>query len=261
MNCTDFEKTVLLLANDRLIEVGRRAEALRHTETCARCAARLGAECSLVSGVRAVRAEIANEQAPVHLETLLVNAFRESAMEIAPMLQNGRATARQSGQGCPPSERRSRSHPRSKWSWANWKVAAVAAAILLLTSAGAIVFVRSISTTEISTTSIAPVIVPDWSAPIPKVPEPPDRVVEVRTPRRTTGHRAQQAETVTEYFPLIEGEDLDSVEFAQVVRVELSASALREVGLPLSYASAGEPVKADVVLGPDGMARAIRFVR
>jgi len=45
------------------------------------------------------------------------------------------------------------------------------------------------------------------------------------------------------------------------VRVELPGSALGEVGLPFDPETAPESVKADVVLGQDGLARAIRFVR
>ena len=260
MNCSDFEKAVLVLANDRLIEVGRRGEALRHTETCVSCAARLGAECALVSGMRAVRVEIANEQAPAHLEPVLLNAFRERAMraEIIPIPQESGAVVSQSGRGRPRSQR---GRSRAQGWWANWKVGAVAAAILFVTSIGAVVFVRSISLGEISTASIPPVLVPDSRTPFPKVPDASDQITEVQTVRHRPRHRANRTETVTEYFPLIEGEDLESVEFAQVVRVELSASALREVGLPMSYASDGEQVKADIVLGQDGVARAIRFVR
>jgi hypothetical protein len=36
---------------------------------------------------------------------------------------------------------------------------------------------------------------------------------------------------------------------------------LRDFGLPIGYASADELIKADFALGPDGIARAIRFVR
>jgi hypothetical protein len=47
----------------------------------------------------------------------------------------------------------------------------------------------------------------------------------------------------------------------QVVRVELPRSALQSFGLPVNAERAGERVKADVLLGHDGVARAIRFVR
>jgi hypothetical protein len=47
----------------------------------------------------------------------------------------------------------------------------------------------------------------------------------------------------------------------QLVRVELPRSALVRFGLPMDVERASERVKADVMLGEDGIARAIRFVR
>jgi hypothetical protein len=70
-----------------------------------------------------------------------------------------------------------------------------------------------------------------------------------------------EAEVVTEFFPLREGEDITALDSLEVVRVELPGSALGEVGLPVDPETMNEPVKADVVLGQDGLARAIRFVR
>jgi hypothetical protein len=66
---------------------------------------------------------------------------------------------------------------------------------------------------------------------------------------------------VTEFFPLLEGDDLNTVESGQIVRVELSGAVLLAAGLPIDAALVDEPVKADVILGHDGQARAIRFVR
>lgn len=251
MKCNDFEKTVLLLAGQRLIDAGTQAEGLRHAESCARCAARLSEERALISGLRAVRAEMANEQVPAHLEAVMLSAFREQAKKpkIIPTAGERFASVSSGGRG----------RPRSRHWGARWKVAAVAATIVLFTSTGSIVFVSSLFRPEVSTSSIAAVFIPD--SPVPIAHNPRDQVPAERTPRRAAKHRAQRTETVTEYFPLREGEDLESIEFAQVVRVELSASALREFGLPMNQTAPDGPVTADVLLGQDGMARAIRFVR
>jgi hypothetical protein len=253
MNCSDFQRTVSLVAGDRLIEAGARLAALRHAEACAACTAHLNEERALISGMRTVRAEIASEQAPVHLETVLLKAFREHAKraEIIPIAHERPAAVSLGGRG----------RPRSQRSGAHWRVAAIAASILVLTSIGAAVFVRSILPREITIASIAPVPVPAEQAPPLRTQEPSDRIAQVPTPRHVTRHRTKRAETVTEYFPLITGDAVELDEFAQVVRIELSASALRDVGLPSTTAAAGDAVKADVVLGHDGIARAIRFVR
>jgi hypothetical protein len=49
-------------------------------------------------------------------------------------------------------------------------------------------------------------------------------------------------------------------EDVDVVRVEVPGSAMIAMGIPVSDERASETVLADVALGPDGMARAVRFV-
>jgi hypothetical protein len=62
-------------------------------------------------------------------------------------------------------------------------------------------------------------------------------------------------------MPLTYGAALSPNEGGQLVRVELPRSALASLGLPMNVERADERVKADVLLGHDGLARAIRFVR
>lgn len=50
-------------------------------------------------------------------------------------------------------------------------------------------------------------------------------------------------------------------EAMQVVRVRLSRSALLGFGVPIDEIHAGEALQADVLLGEDGLARGIRFVK
>jgi hypothetical protein len=73
--------------------------------------------------------------------------------------------------------------------------------------------------------------------------------------------RTDEAEIVTEYLPLTYVADSDALESGQVVRVRIPRSALVTLGLPMNFERAGELVKADVVIGDDGLARAIRFVQ
>ena len=59
---------------------------------------------------------------------------------------------------------------------------------------------------------------------------------------------------------LTEGSALDLQDGGQLVRVELPRSALARFGLPMNMDRADERIKADVLVGADGLARAIRFV-
>ncbi|HEX8476510.1 MAG TPA: hypothetical protein VF666_21110 [Pyrinomonadaceae bacterium] len=72
---------------------------------------------------------------------------------------------------------------------------------------------------------------------------------------------AVETEIATDFFPLAGAMTLRQTDSGHVVRVELPRSALASFGLPVNTERLGERVKADVLFGDDGIARAIRFVR
>jgi hypothetical protein len=73
---------------------------------------------------------------------------------------------------------------------------------------------------------------------------------------------SNEAERVTEFISLVaDAPAATPLESGQLVRVQLPRAALASLGLPLNVERGNEPVKADVLLGGDGLARAIRFVR
>jgi hypothetical protein len=75
--------------------------------------------------------------------------------------------------------------------------------------------------------------------------------------------KPDEVETVTEFIPLVAGAPASTpLEGGQLVRVQLPRAALASLGLPLNAERGHEErVSADVLLGNDGLARAIRFVR
>jgi hypothetical protein len=79
--------------------------------------------------------------------------------------------------------------------------------------------------------------------------------------QRGIDQTASNEEVTTDFIPLMQGERITQGEGSQLVRVELPRSALERFGLPVNAERAGGRVKADVLLGEDGLARAIRFVR
>src|ERR1700722_12476710 len=106
-----------------------------------------------------------------------------------------------------------------------------------------------------------------WLYPWPKAqtmeiavvtPAVPVLPVAKTVPRRARQPRAPQ-EVFTEFFPLME--DPPPFERGELLRVSLPASAMRSVGLPVSEDRLTDTVQADVLVGQEGLARAIRFVR
>jgi hypothetical protein len=72
---------------------------------------------------------------------------------------------------------------------------------------------------------------------------------------------ADAREITTEFIPLMQDAGFAQSEGVHLVRVELPRSALSSFGIPVNAEHSGGRVKADVLLGEDGTARAIRFVR
>jgi hypothetical protein len=62
------------------------------------------------------------------------------------------------------------------------------------------------------------------------------------------------------FLPLPGAGQLPAAEDVDMVRVELPRSAMMQVGIAVSPERAWETVQADVMLGADGMARAVRFL-
>ncbi|MSV29631.1 MAG: hypothetical protein EXQ52_12935 [Bryobacterales bacterium] len=68
-------------------------------------------------------------------------------------------------------------------------------------------------------------------------------------------------EIATPFFAVPGNDPFERLDRGRLVRVRLPRSSLRAFGLPMNEERAFETVKADVVLGEDGLARAIRFVQ
>ena len=86
---------------------------------------------------------------------------------------------------------------------------------------------------------------------------PPVPVLPLAKPVARLKPRPPQ-EIVTEFYPLME--DPPPFEHGELLRVSLPAAAMRSVGVPVSEDRLTETVQADVLVGQEGLARAIRFV-
>ncbi|HKA20051.1 MAG TPA: hypothetical protein VKN18_17310 [Blastocatellia bacterium] len=104
-------------------------------------------------------------------------------------------------------------------------------------------------------------------APVLVDPEKPQSelnpIVEARKPRlhRNTLPQSRFDEIATEFFPLTFAAEPISSEGGHLVRVTIPRSALVAMGLPMNVDRATEHVRADVFIGDDGLARAIRFIQ
>ncbi len=102
--------------------------------------------------------------------------------------------------------------------------------------------------------------------PIPGMrPEPVRRVASNKARRPVTAPVARRSkpdnELATDFLALPFAPPMDAHDGGEIVRVTLPRSAMRTVGLPVPEGRWYERVPADVVLGQDGVARAVRFVK
>jgi hypothetical protein len=96
-----------------------------------------------------------------------------------------------------------------------------------------------------------------WSVSPPVLKEPADdkpRSSAPRAPRRATRLR----EIATGFYPLLDVQP--PFERGELIRVMVPAGTMRTVGLPVSEGHLEDLVEADVLVGQEGLARAIRFV-
>ena len=114
-----------------------------------------------------------------------------------------------------------------------------------------------------------PVVTPQPRTLAPLVvPEQPSasKTHKVHRYRRSDATYTQLAELMseeqqaTEFLPLTFIPDDRAGEGRQIVRVTLPRTTLLAFGVPMNMERTGELVTADVMLGDDGVARAIRFV-
>lgn len=261
MNCRGFETIAGDLARDCLMDADQREKALAHSASCESCASRLADERALTDGLRFV-AKISNEEAPARVAAALLAAFRQdrvATLASAPSRTAGR-----------------------RWLYAAASVAAVAFIVTLLAlmasrtkdsqqpapqkaanpNASVPDEPRSASTEQIASPSIEKGAVTVNATERRRKLADRNRSVGASKPAGSNPDKPTAGtEIATDFIPLMNREALAQMDGGQVMRVELPRSALMSFGLPMDMERAGERIKADVVVGNDGLARAIRFVR
>ena len=149
-----------------------------------------------------------------------------------------------------------------------WWALAAAALVVLVVGMGPALFnlftPRKAIEPILSGRAVEPAIInrPSASEPAAMRPQP----IVARNPARQSSAPARVAqaskrESYTEFFPINNSFSRDQLDRGQVIRVQLPRSALFTIGMPVDVNRLDESIKADLVMGEDGMARAVRFVQ
>lgn len=260
MNCQRFAELVNDIAREQILDVSVRSEALAHSSKCDDCALILEDEFAITVQLRNFAGSLESAGAPARVETQLLAAFGE------------RATV--SSQ--PPSMSRKPYWPKY---WPKYWIAPIAAMLLIVFTLA--IFRSRQSMPAVGKTNVAQAGSPTNQVASPSVPStsrderpqlsvPRQRTVAARQKRNNSRPPVNQSkpirptsnnEIATDFLPVTYGGVANLADGGRMVRVQLPRLAMASFGLPVNMDRANELVKADVLVGVDGLAHAIRFVQ
>jgi hypothetical protein len=268
MKCHDFENVAreLAYAENQNAAPNIYSEARAHVDDCELCALRLADERELNRAFRALASETNRYQSSPGTEAKLRRSFRETVAagdyaEVSRSAAGGHA-------------------------WQTYGLAAAAIVVLVFTVA--LVRSRFAPATPQTPQRVEARVTPENNlkarignaevfTPSKKNDELPRALRRKRVRPRlqpviqeaesgllaeanTTSPNVREPEIATEFVAL-SSVPANFQDGGQIVRVELSRSAMASLGFPVNVDRFGERVKADVLLSADGFARAIRFVQ
>jgi len=264
MTCREMEPLLrdMALESPTIESQAMSSDAAAHLAGCPHCSAELERERRLTASLAALAASLESCEVPAAMDARLLAAFRKHSRDRANRRPVFRLFARRP---------------------AAWAAGAAAIVILSLGVAlGVVLMGRQPSETPVEpratpTTSLAN---PEAAGPNPSVadaarplgPRPannppaadatradsPSAVVRP-DPEQAASERPAQAGSG--FVPLFYGGDPQLLETGQVWRVEMPRAALQSVGMPVVEESRAGRIQVDILLGEDGIARAIRLVQ
>lgn len=284
MNCEDFNKIIHELADYKPMQVTVRDAGVSHVALCADCATKL-TSARILSTSLVVAAGAESEEAPARIKENLLAAFTavHQGSVASPEIQRVDEVDVAELSTVETSVVDISMRSRHRW----WTVAPVAVAAVILLAV-IVPDLRTASEPEsISVFNDLPAFkdlkadLTDRSQTLEAIADrlptssgnenpratlkgAPNRRRLVRQRKadleNTKGTYETVARNTGEYLPLTYLAKSTAIDSGTIVRVELSQSALASLGIRTNFQGTGKSVKADVVIGDDGVAQAIRLV-
>jgi hypothetical protein len=246
VTCQQLRELLVDRARGVRVGAGRQAALESHLEICSDCAVEDARQLALTEALRAVARTASHLAAPAALERRLVDAFVAQRMESsAPVVPARRFLTR-------------------RW-------LATAAAVVLFAGGfyGVLVRLKPDATPEVRLnpdTTPELRLKPDATSEVRLKPDTttdvrlkPDTITRVRNPQAA---KVSQRPSVRlqDFMALPGATSLPAFESGRIIRVDLPVSSLPAYGVELVPDAARTEVQADVLVGQDGQARAIRLV-
>ena len=238
MTCHEIGGALIEYGRGSAVGAGTSAAIESHIERCPDCAARLQCEEVLTSGLRAIARASAQHRASAALEPRLMGAFAA---------QHGK-TASVSGGGSVLWLARA----------AAVLLTGVAVAAVLVSRHGPAPVDKVPGTTRSAAVPAAPA---DTAPQVASVANPAAATADAPAPRRPRPRgRSPARPSLDDFIALPEAAGLPAFESGRVVRMDVPLDALPSLGFEMVPDWSTRELKADVLVGQDGRARAIRFV-
>lgn len=251
MRCEEFEKLITAFT-----DVNQPPIFQLHLAECTQCAARLSHEFALSAGLKALAATTAQAQAAPQVKQSLMKTFAEQHKPTRSYFPFGLTGMR-------------------------WSLTAGMAAILLALAAVGTFWNRK---TPLNTANNG---LPEIKAPMtqfpaiiqaenqtgkaartpnqkkstkkPLIPKPRPRLP--RQGKFEPGENKLAQETKSEFFPLTYAANAKALQNGMLMRVEVPKTTLIAMGIQVNERNANELIKAEVMMGDDGVAYGIRLIQ
>lgn len=250
MRCEEFENLIT-----EFTDVNQPMTFQLHLAECTPCAARLSHEFALNAGLKALATTTAQAKAAPQVKQLLMTAFAEQHQPTRTTFSFGLMAMR--------------------WSL----TAGIAASLLTLAAFGTFWYRKELL--NIATNRVPEIKVPMIQLPaIIQTENQTDKAA--RTPNKKStkkpliikprprlprqgksepGENKLAQETKSEFFPLTYAANAKAVQNGMLMRVEVPKTTLIAMGIQVNERHANELIKAEVMMGDDGVAYGIRLIQ
>jgi hypothetical protein len=249
MDCDVFDVLIDDLAREVPIDVTIRQRGLDHARSCSECSNRLEEARALTRGLRALAAADSSEHAPLNLEGVLLNAFEE-AMKANP-----------------------RAHRVTLFSRAGLAWAGMAAAVMITAIGVAVALYRERTPSPVAAVQRVPAPQQEPAAggtagekPAVGVhsegssaTQPSNRALPANS-RPKSNRPARHVVWASDFIALPYADNAAPLGDADIVRLTMPNAALASLGLPVTEDNSARNITADILVGEDGIPRAISFV-
>jgi cell division septation protein DedD len=249
MICQQFEQLASQIAHNELGDAKLLQDAINHAASCAACDATLVEARELAVSVSALAAHDKALDSVAHLEFTLRAAFaREHAAKV-------------------PSRSKIIAGTGLRFARFGWHAFAMAGATIIVA-----MFLFSRVLEHNSATDRAALRPPQTSSPAPttttsaKTVPPTPSLAPVTQKHLTVSQKPKKnpyepEKTLTGFMALPYADDLSTIQYGAIVRLQLSRADLAWYGLPVPISDSGQKITADLFVNGSGTPEAIRLVR